>query len=385
MQIDDRNGQGIALIQSMPTVYNNYGGLLQAYAMQLVLRRQGVRSFTNTGTNATSSVRNIVGSALWLTKHRSLDRRISPRNWRHRSRALIEFADSNLQTMNRIYKPDEMQDAVDNIKAGYAIAGSDQVWRPRYSNVLAGTFEAVESGTVRKIAYAASFGLGNTCEFDPGLKERFGRALRDFSFVGVRESSALEICREEFGVEAEHVLDPTMLILPDDWEKLSVGTLIPDRARAEPYLFYIGLDHDSAAKEKSQLLASRLGLEFRELYGPDPVSRKEFRQNPGSYVLPRVEEWIATIRHASLVITDSFHVTAFSIMFETPFLVLDNPVRGNARLDSLLNTFGLHEQRTTVEALSGIRGVPGIYWPEVRGALDRRRERSETFLKRALL
>lgn len=385
MPIEGRKDQSTALIQSMSSVYMNYGGLLQAYAMQRVLRDYGVDSITNTSTTVTGSARNFAGSAAWLVKHRTLNARISPRIRRYRSGALMHFAASNVQTTNRRYGASEMQLAVDDFDAQYAIAGSDQVWRPRYADVLAGAFESVEAGRVRKIAYAASFGLGNTREFDSALKERFGRALRDFSFVGVRESSAVEICRAEFGVDAQHVLDPTMLVRAKDWETLATDSRTPECIKTEPYLLYIGLDRDYVAKQESKLLASRLGLIFWELYGPEPVSRKEFRENPASFVLPTVEEWLFAIKNATLVITDSFHVSVFSMMFATSFLVMENPVRGNSRLESLLKMVGLGELQINATELRGIQNLPNIYWPGVQDDLRRKKSESKGFLRRALL
>lgn len=384
MHIEGRKRQNVALVQSMPRVSNNYGGLLQAYALQRVLRNHDVNAYTNTEIAMRGSLRSSLRSVGHFIRHRSLDARISPEIWRYRGEHLTHFAAANLQTMNPTFSSAAMSKAVDILDADYAIAGSDQVWRPRYTDVLAGSFESIESGRVRKIAYAASFGLANTNEFNPALRERFGRALKDFSFVGVRELAAVEICLEEFGVEAEHVLDPTLLILPGQWAELTDSSGMSDAREAEPYLLYIGLDHDRAARQESQRLASRLGLVFHEIYGPEPVSRKDFRRNPASFLLPTVEEWISSIMDASMVVTDSFHVSAFSIMFEVPFLVMKNSVRGNSRLDSLLQTFDLLDQLKTSEMLHDIKSVPTIHWSGVRERLGRNREKSEMFLQRAL-
>ena len=113
------------------------------------------------------------------------------------------------------------------------------------------------------------------------------------------------------------------------------------------------------------------------------ASKDEFDIN--KCVFPKIEQWVRGFMDAEFVITDSFHGTAFSILFNKPFISIVNESRGASRFYSLLKTFGLENRAITEEGpidLSFIR--ENIDFVEVNRILNEEREKSWSFLKEAL-
>jgi len=126
-----------------------------------------------------------------------------------------EFIQRNIITTESFSsKVDEK--LLDNYNFDAYVVGSDQVWRPCYSPQLSTFFLDFLEGnsTVEKIAYTASFGVDDWKFTNKQIKE-FGRLLKLFDAISVREDSTVELCKNYFGVEATHLLDPTMLLGSD--------------------------------------------------------------------------------------------------------------------------------------------------------------------------
>ena len=103
------------------------------------------------------------------------------------------------------------------------VVGSDQVWRPNYNPFMKAMFLGItEREDVKRIAYAASFGTSKW-EFSPQMTSECAVLAKKFDMITVREKSGVDLCREYFGVEATWVLDPTMLLNREDYEKVGIG------------------------------------------------------------------------------------------------------------------------------------------------------------------
>lgn len=379
---DPRRRDFNAIVQSQSTVAGNYGGLLQAYSLQRTLRDLGVSAETNSWGRMRPSLRSFASSAKALVRDQTLDRRIPGRMKNAVGEQLIAFAEKNMELPLRPYSGRKLQNYVWRSKPRFLIAGSDQVWRPRYSNVLQGAFDFPIPPGTKRIAYAASFGLDNASEFDAPLNAKFGRALRSFDAVSVREDSGVTVCSEEWGVPATQVLDPTMLLDVTHWNRHADGA--PELVLEHGAIASLLLDENDEISDRVRALANAMGLPVQSFYPPVLTSRRAFRSDPTKFILPSVGRWLGTIKHSKLVITDSFHVTVFCILFHTPFWTVSNNVRGNARLRSLTQMFGLEEQLLPDEALGEDTGVPSIDWERVDHMLEVWRDRSWAFLLDAL-
>ena len=257
------------------------------------------------------------------------------------------------------------------------IVGSDQVWRPRYSPCLTNYFlDFVESErNVKKIAYAASFGVDNW-EFTEEQTRECARLAKQFDAISVREDSAVDLCKRYFDVKATHLLDPTMLLNKEIYTSIFAKERISQSPRN--LLTYI-LDKSAEKDRIINNVARKYNLK------PFSVMPRRGFSEPGrkdiqDCVLPSVEEWIRGFMDAQFVITDSFHGTVFSILFNKPFISIANKNRGLTRFTSLLKLFQL-EDRLIFSSNNFIPDrLKEIDWDKLNAILKVEKDKSIYFL-----
>lgn len=320
----------------------NYGGILQAFALQHVLREMGHQPITIDRRGKLSLLRATAslakGGLLWMAgRQRRIRRWPSPKESEIICRHTNRFVSEHITRSVPIKTTDQLRHYAEQESFDAFVVGSDQVWRKAYSPCMPNYFLDFlpEDSQAKRIAYAASFGIG-TWEFTEAETQLYSRLAKRFDLISVREDSAVALCREHLGVEATHVLDPTMLVDRSVYEELAMSRYAhPSKGD----LFCYILDRTA---EKSRLVretADERGLT------PFEVLPKEYRNLPpgadlSMVVMPPVEQWLRSFMDAKFVITDSFHGTVFSILFEKPCIVIQNSSRGNDRFQSLLKTLG---------------------------------------------
>ncbi len=373
---------------------SNYGGLLQAYALQTVLNRMGhsvtIINFSRMEDYGLSRrikrefffhFRNFVR----LMKGKKKVERFDKKGLRLQRKETDKFIDKYLKISPIICGPSELISiSKKNNFEGY-IVGSDQVWRPKYSpNLYHFYLDFCKDADVRKIAYAASFGVD---EWEYSDKEaKICKALvQKFDFVSVREKSGIRLCKDNYGITPKWVLDPTMLLDKDDYLRL-IDAPNNHSLNDDNYFFYYFLNPD---KKKQQLISNlevKFGLKASTqmpIYmEPD---RKHLKFNKEGYVFPPVERWINAINKAKFVVTDSFHGCAFSILFNKNFVVLGNKVRGQGRFESLLGLVNLQDRLCTNEDEIETLLKCNINWEEVNGVINSKRFASMELLRDSIL
>lgn len=190
---------------------------------------------------------------------------------------------------------------------------------------------------IKRFSYAASFGV-NSCEYTLDQRRTCSLLLKKFCAVSVREFSAINICRNYFGVEAEQVLDPTLLLSVDDYKSL-IRKENTETSKGN-MLVYI-LDRTKEKINLAEKIARDKGLQLLWLDSPD-----EQNEDSGlkEHVKISVERWLRSFDDAEFVLTDSFHGCVFSIIFKKQFIVLGNRERGLDRFDSLLTLLSLRNR-----------------------------------------
>lgn len=318
-------------------LHNNYGGLLQAFALQHHLKNSGHDVLTvNFGWQyklpyfgIKSVIGNIVrkyilrrpiGSVLPITDEQK----------REIGQHTNKFTAEHIRTTQDIYSISEL-DYIKNYHFDAYIVGSDQVWRPAYSPGMSAFFLSFlgENDTANRIAYAASFGVDHCDEFSSEQLVEYGKLLKRFDAIGVREDTAVELCYQNFGVDAQHVIDPTLLLDKEVYCKLVEQDSIP---KNNGNMMVYVLDKAPEKQEIIQLVASERGLT------PFTVMPES------SGVYPPVTQWLRGFMDAEYVVTDSFHGVAFSIIFNKPFIAIGNRDRGLARFTSILKLFELESR-----------------------------------------
>jgi len=343
-------------IITMPLL-SNFGGILQNYALQATLKEMGHIPITVDIDPSPSKLRYVLRSLKsFLKGNFSL-----PDSYK-RNASIQSFLDENLLLTKRVRKP-SMLGGYDDADA--FIVGSDQIWRYSYNkqyiyDVYLGFSRRL---SCKRIAYAASFGT-NTWDYPPKVTTKCSELLSLFNGVSVREEAGVDMCKRYLNYDAKQVLDPTLLV-----EKEKYVDLCKDIPPQKEILVAYILDGSEDKINFVKRVANEKNLE--------PVIITEKRANGIS-----VYEWIAYLRDASFVITDSYHGTVFSIIFEKDFLSLQNRKRGSERFISLLAPLSL-DSRLINETNYNINPEP-INWLNVNSIKNRLIEESKSYLIKQL-
>lgn len=360
-------------------LHNNFGGILQAYTLQKVLRDLGHNAvlidksrYVSLGPWYIKYPIYIKNAILKFIMRQKVEVRPDveinkiPKTIAQNTEPFID------KYIKRIYTRDFSN--IEKNKFDAFIIGSDQVWRPRYfgQRIENAYLDFAKEWNVKRIAYAASFGA-EEWEYTNEQTCTCSELLKIFDAVSVRESSATKLCKENLGVEALHVLDPTMLLEKDEYINLFKGT---ETAKSDGNLFCYILDSGTEKDDLINTIATEkrvkpfyVNSKYEDLAAP----LVERIQQP-------VEKWLRAFYDAEFVITDSFHACVFSIIFNKPFIVFGNKERGMARFESLLKIFELEERMvsTKKEAIEAINRP--IDWEKVNSIHSQWKEKSITFL-----
>lgn len=323
------------LTQSLGT---NYGGILQNWALQQVLRAHGYKPITIVydGLGLGTRIRRFIRmSAAYIVKfiirHRNLT--ITGWPWEHKPFGHMKrFVKRNIIVTK--YLPCITYDVIKSQDIKVLIVGSDQVWRPVYNinylGMMYGDF-LPENSEIPIMAYAASFGVSKK-EYSVSLAEKYKKQVAKFQAISVREKSGIKLCKEYFDITAKRVFDPTLLIEAEKYRALYAKEEIKDTCHNHTAVYL--LDKTPSKIKAINELCSQLGL--------TPVFINTINSRKGQ--LPSIYYWLKMIDTSEMVITDSFHGTVFSILFEKQFLSIVNHARGADRFESLLTDFELHER-----------------------------------------
>lgn len=262
------------------------------------------------------------------------------------------------------------------------MAGSDQIWsflsRKKEYSVY---FLSFGSETIRRIAYAASFGMTHYPEaFRPRLK----RELKRFDHISVREADGIRIC-EEVGYKAQQVLDPTFL-LPVSVYRSFVEKL-PQFSGEYAYLYILNVLTASEIEWETLtcVLQERAWQPIFTVSSGCLQAREIFEVDDYYYATP--QEWLTRIYYSQVVVTTSFHGVVFSLLFHKNFIFfpLKNKFSvGNNRVYDLLDKVGLSAK--IIEDATFIREaihIP-VSWQSVDDRLQPLKAQSISYLEKAL-
>ena len=348
----------------------NYGGNLQAYALQKMVNSWGYDAVMISYYNGTRLHR-----ALAQIKHmfRKIDK-VSI-NVRKRRRTIAAFTQtiphSKIYYVDTIFQANKVFDSF--------ITGSDQVWNPDWLNRLTSLDFVDKKKTT--VAYAASTGR---VSLNPEEKEKLRRAIANTKHISIREKESIPSLQELTHKKIEAVLDPTLLYRGKEW-----NTICSERIVNEDYLFCYYLGGNENLRKTAVEYAKRRGLKVVAL----PYLNGKYRivdDGFGDYALYEIspQDFLSLIRYASFVMTDSFHAAVFSHLYEREFIVSserDNEM--GCRLKSLTELFGTVERyvadhdMVTIDRLVSLEQLPSqLKWEQY----ELIRQRSIVFLKEAL-
>ncbi len=373
---------------------NNYGSVLQAYALQSTVNKLGFRGeIIDYSVHHTPTV--LLGYAIHACREQGLrllaisifhygiefiQQRIGKLT-RHDSHCIPmseifdEFRDSHLVLSRESYSPEKLR--LNPPDYDIYISGSDNVW-------LADNRFGISDGAARyyldfvpenktTTSYAPSMGDPNVS--DRHL-ERFKSLLENIDFLSVRETSTAEFICQITGRVVTTVCDPTLLLSREEWDILLPEKVSP--ASEKPYLLvYVihPLDFDSPAFQFSRYISQKLGLEIINI-------GYHFNEGKPVYSNVTVSEFLTYFKNASLVVTNTFHGTIFSIIYRKSFYAF-KPRAGPTRISDLLSTVGL-SGRFVQSELEAQKLSPELDYCDVEGKIQKFRRDSLLWLQTAL-
>lgn len=366
----------------------NYGGLIQAYALQKYLQDEGHEVWLlnrHYGKNHKLSLRRRIVPAIKGFIYRTLNREktfvIDDADLQTINKECKEFVNNHIKPITKeLYSGKELLQEVIDKKIDLLVVGSDQVWRPLYSpDINDYFFGFAKDINIKRISYAASFGVDNW-EYTSSETKACRSLANLFDGISVRENSAVELCKNYLNVDSEFVLDPTMLHRQEDYEQLVYDAKIGKSGHG---MFCYFLDETARETEIAKKIESILGLPSYRVKPKNASTEENIRKDIESCVHPSPLKWLRAFMDADIVLTNSFHGCVFSIIFKKNFWVIGNKKRGNARFDSLLKLFGLENRRIfDISELSCERISTPIEWKEVYDVLEKYRITSKQFLKK---
>ena len=327
----------------------NYGGTLQNYALATFLKEQGYQvevinywpdyalnkrhlKISSDNTLSESAEKQSVKSMIKnrAKKYLGLDQRV-------KATKISEFQNRHIPLGKEIIQ--SIRDFNDIKEKYYAlIAGSDQIWNPLLTG---GSFDPVyflefPGYNGLKIAYAASLGISTDKIDDIALCEH----VKNFTSVSCREKS-LSTFLEEKKVfsNVQTVIDPVFLCEKKTWNSLINDANInqPDYLK-EDYLLVYGMERSKELVEAEKMITSKTGLKAII------IGSKNSYKNVLRYESQcEVETFLSLLFNAQVVLTNSFHGTAFSIIFEKQFYTVPHSSKSSRMID-LLAAIGLSER-----------------------------------------
>lgn len=207
------------------------------------------------------------------------------------------------------------------------IVGSDQVWRyiDNTEALYRYFFDFVDEDKI-KVSYAASFGVDDWPTNNTVVTKNIKNLLSRFDSISVREDSGVSICNHVFNVKAIQVLDPTLLADKNIFDDLLKNQTINRNKILSYMMLHNNLNYEYYFKK----LAKDNKLNFKRVQGKKIYPKKMM------FLFNSVSKWLAYLRDAEFIVTDSFHCVCFAIIFNKKFIVISNPVTGVTRLKSLL-------------------------------------------------
>lgn len=353
---------------------NNYGAILQTYAMQQVLCRFGEAVLVDYDNKYLSLTLNPMRFSCSL--HGILGMGKDFFRFLPRFRLVKKFNEFIIEQfiMTKSYSQTEL---LNNKLLGYDyyVVGSDQVWNStcvsRESRLDPVYFLEFSPESAKKVSYASSMG---GYLFNHHERSQVKKYLDTFAAVSVRESDTKQYLNELIGNHVENVLDPTLLLNKNQWQEL-IDTQI--KSNNTPYILLYTVPKSSLVGAAVKYFSDKLNLRVvaidQGLLAGARVNKHIRDAGP--------KDFLSLFLGAHFIITDSFHGVCFSINFECPFVAL-SPGKHANRVESLLSLVELSSRYATSE--SDFDGIPlEVDFYEANDCLEKAREESINFLRKA--
>lgn len=345
----------------------NYRNKLQNYAVQEVYKKLDYDPITikyfPEGAKVKTKKKFAIDIVLKKLQKR-INAKLYAKNIRARAASFESFNEKYLIRTDKCYKPSDYR-TIDERDYDIFSVGSDQVWNSYFYDFSPIYLLDFVEDNSKKIAYAASFGVSDIA---PEYKEMFVRDLSKFKAISVREDKAKELVETLCDNKAQVVLDPTLMLIMEEWD-----TLINDISTEKRYIltYFLG----DVSKEGKKIISDYAKRGHLDVIALNDVRNRYYKCDPLKFV--------ALIKNAEVVFTDSFHACCFSLQYKKKFWVVNRISTGRemgSRIDTFLKKFGLEDRRLSDK--SDFNSV--IDYSRADSVLENERSASWSFLKKAV-
>lgn len=334
--------------------YYNYGTCLQVTALAHVIRRLGYEAkVINYTPKALMREISPISSYLKKIPKKFLVMKNKPYVSAERDKKFEEFLTSQIQLTDKLETYSELRSLNDSYDA--FVCGSDQIWAPTCFDDK--YFLSFVDTPAKMISYAPSIGLSHIN--NTYIRKHMGELIGRFKHLSVREEQGKELIQRHFGKSADVVLDPSLLLTSADWDAVIKPTEATEAIENHMPSQYM-LCYFLGQSERYQRYLSALSTELSMPIYAIPVAR-----NSSSNVIKNLPievgpaEFVALIKNASHVITDSFHGLAFSIIYNKPVTVFErflknDKINQNSRIHNILRKTALEDKLVDYQDISKI-------------------------------
>lgn len=342
----------------------NYGAVLQTYALQQAIKSLGyetevlnydeerVRRNYHYSIFAQKSCKEILKHILYYKKYK------------HKIAVFQKFLAENVSLSKRYTKKNINNS---NLQYDLFISGSDQVWSLGLHQGDKSYLLDFVDDCSKKGSYAASFGYATINDIPEQYNQGYAELLKDFTYVNIREKEGVAIFKSFVPQDKDcaQVIDPTFLVSTEKWR------LISKKPIESNYILLYCVNRYNELLEYAKLVAEKTGRKIINIQDGN-------QQLPG--VLNResisVNEFLGYIENADLILTNSFHGIAFSIIFRKEFVFdyVHKKANSNSRVRSLMEVLSLQERelaRVDVDKFIQYSDVDALLIKEVGYSYDR--------------
>lgn len=323
----------------------NYGAMLQTYALQSKIKNlryeTEVINFLSEKLekdyevkffNFSNGVKKFISS---LTSYSIRKKRAEI--FEKFLREKIKLTEKRYLTIEELRKDSESFDI--------CITGSDQVWNPAivYSPAY---FLDFGNKKMKRISYAASFGQEKILK---EYEEKVGEHLKKFDYISVREKSGINLVKELSEKYAVQVLDPVFLLSKNEWRKLE-NNIVKDFGLEDGYILIYSMEKNPLVMEIAEKLKKYLNKPIVVIHSSYGIMTQIEILKSKNINIPVAgpQEFVTLFANADCIVTNSFHGTAFSIIFDKPFLSVPHSTR-NTRLQSILELLKLEKRFVSID------------------------------------
>ena len=330
----------------------NYGNRLQNYAVQEILLNNNIECNTIRKMKFVDRFKYIMKINIKKCVRKEKYRR-QIKFYKFNKKIKFRYS-NNLESLNEKYD--------------YFITGSDQVWNPNFGRMSDIDF-LIPFPKEKRISFAASFGINSIPD---NLKEYYASNLLQIKSISVRENKGKKLIQELTGrTDVEVLVDPTMLLTADEWDKVSKK---PKQLHTDRYIlnYFLG-ELSEERKNEINKIAKENNCEVINIL-----------DNNSPFYQTGPSEFLYLEKHAFLICTDSFHSSVFAIIYNRPFIVFDREDSNesmNSRLETLLKKFDLEDRK-----YAGVITDDNLKYDynQAYEILEKEKKESMNFLKKAL-